>query len=158
MADENRAGLLRRLRAMPGAERRDLLAGAWRLPLAHLCMRLLGIRRSQRLLGRLRSGPGGADSEADPWRRRALALRRVGARLPGVHCLSRSLCLWCWMRRRGLEPRLRIGVRRGDGGVIESHSWVELGGLPVDEAPEVVAQFRVVELGELAPGEGRWRG
>ncbi len=155
MADQDRAGLLQRLRDLPGPERRDLLAAAWRLPLAHISMRLLGLRRSQRLLGRLSARAG--TPPVEKWQRRAVALRRVGARLPGVHCLSRSLCLWCWMRRSGLDPELRIGVRRGEQGAIESHSWVDLEGVPVDESPDVVTAFRVVDLGELAPGKRRWR-
>lgn len=137
---------LRRLRALSGAERRDLLQAAWRLPLAHVAMHLLGLRRTQILMGRARARDAGCDEQAAAgWQRRARALRRVGARLPGVNCLSRSLCLWCWMRRRGLDPDLRIGLRRPAGGAIESHSWVELDGVVIDETPESVADYRVVD-------------
>ncbi|WP_376694379.1 lasso peptide biosynthesis B2 protein [Wenzhouxiangella sp. EGI_FJ10409] len=135
----------RRWRALPAPQRRDLFSAAWRLPLAHAVMRLGGLRRAQRLLGRRKSARETSPAAAATWRRRALALKRVGARLPGVHCLSRSLCLWSWMRRAGLDAQLKIGVRGSSRKGVESHSWVTLGEEPIDDTVESVSGFRVVD-------------
>ncbi len=150
MADAPGRSLLGRWRALSGAERRDVFQAAWRLPLAHAAMRIGGLGRAQRWLGgSVGDAASPSHDDAATWRRRALALRRVGARLPGVHCLSRSLCLWIWMRRAGLDARLRIGVRGADEAGpeagIESHSWVELDAEPIDDTAESVSRFRVVD-------------
>jgi hypothetical protein len=65
------------------------------------------------------------------------ALSRVwAARLAALHwpagdtCLRR--CLLLGHRLRRLDPVLRIGVRRDHSGAFEAHSWLEIGGRPLD--------------------------
>lgn len=116
--------------------------------MAHSALRIGGLRRSQRLLGRRAGKSAAADPGLDAWRRRSQAIRRIGARLPGAHCLARALCLWCWMRRAGLAPDLRIGIRPSPQGRILSHAWVELDGEPVDETPGGIADCRIVDWPE----------
>ncbi len=41
-----------------------------------------------------------------------------------VRCLARSLALAWMLRRRGLNPEFRIGVKR-DGDGVDAHAWVE---------------------------------
>lgn len=48
-------------------------------------------------------------------------------------CLRQSLLLHGLLRRRGLLPQLRIGVRRQEDG-IDAHAWVELQGRPLGQA------------------------
>jgi len=133
--------VIRRYLQLPRAERRDLYSAAWRLLVVRLLL-LFGIRRSA---GWLDGFKAHAVAVADwpLWRRRATALKRLGARLPGIECLARAIALRWWMRSAGLDARMRIGVRPGEDGVA-SHAWVELDGVPVDDQPEHVGGFRVI--------------
>ena len=142
LGSDNSLGIAARWRRLSRAERRDLRAALWRLLVVAVLMRLVGVGRSQRWLERKQ--PQAADEvDLAPWRRRALALKRVGARLPGVHCLARSIALWWWMGKAGLDASVCIGVRKGDK-EIEGHAWVELNGTPVDETPACVASYQRV--------------
>jgi len=143
-----------RWRALSSEERRALWPAAWRLLVARLCL-LGGIRRAQRWLGGVGAlnnrqpgeSAGHSDEAAATWQQRATALKRVGARIPDTHCLARALALRWWMRSQGRPAEMRIGVRQGPGG-IESHAWVELDTVPMDETAENVARFTVVDLRE----------
>lgn len=49
-------------------------------------------------------------------------------------CLRQSLLVFGWLRRRGLQPVLQLGLREREG-PFQAHAWVELDGvrlLPVD--------------------------
>ncbi|QKK02952.1 MAG: lasso peptide biosynthesis B2 protein [Pseudomonadota bacterium] len=132
----------RRLGQLPGDERADLLPAAWRLVVVWLLLGTVGPTRSRRWLGRSASKPAVSDDELACWRRRALGLKRIGARLPGARCLARSLCLWWWMRSAGLDAMLEMGVRRDESGAVTGHAWVSIGGRPVDETAATVARFQ----------------
>jgi hypothetical protein len=97
-------------------------------------------------------GRGGPTYEhnADPaiWKRRALALKRVAPRIPRTHCLARALALRWWMRSAGLDARMKIGIRKGPDG-LESHAWVELDGMPIDETQENVASYKIIPHDQL---------
>ncbi len=66
------------------------------------------------------------------WTRTAvLASVAVVSRWPaGDTCLRR--CLLIGHRLRGMEPVLRIGVRRDANGDFSAHSWLEFGGNTLD--------------------------
>ena len=99
--------MLSRLRQLPKPERQDLLPAFWRLLVARTAL-FFGIRRAAGWL----SGSKKRETELDLilWQRRALALKRVGGRIPGVACLTRALALRSWMRRQGLPAQMIIGV------------------------------------------------
>ncbi|MBK7991648.1 MAG: lasso peptide biosynthesis B2 protein [Comamonadaceae bacterium] len=65
-------------------------------------------------------------------------------------CLTRSLLLGWLLRRRGVASDLRIGVRLTNG-VLDAHAWVECDGIPVNDRPDVGAQF--ASFGDLVPLE-----
>ena len=131
----------KRYRQLPAPERRDLYAAAWRLLVVRLLL-LFGIRRSVSWLNG--TAPAAASMTGlELWQRRATALKRVGARLPGVECLARAVALRWWMRAHGLDARIHIGVRPGEDGVA-SHAWVELDGHPVDDHPDHVRGFQLI--------------
>ena len=133
--------MIRRYFKLSPDERRDLYAAAWRLVVVRVLL-LFGIRRSVRWLDGFRPQlAAGADLLL--WQRRADALKRLGARVPGIACLARAIALRWWMRSAGLDARLLIGVRPGEGQVA-SHAWVELDGMPVDDRREHVGGFRVI--------------
>jgi len=94
------------------------------------------------------------ERDLDIWRRRALALKRVAPRLPRTHCLARALALRGWMRSAGLNAEMKIGIRTGPDG-LESHAWVELDQIPIDETPENVATYKplLLQQAKTAP----WR-
>lgn len=142
-------GVLSRWRALDAADRHELLPAAWRVLVVRVSLGLLGVARTQRVLGRF--APAGQTVLDAPalWHRRALAVRRVAARVPDARCLVRSVVLWWWMRASGLDPQVCMGVRPGQGGM-EGHAWVECDGHVIDETPDAAASFR--SLGWRSPG------
>jgi hypothetical protein len=58
-------------------------------------------------------------------------------------CVPRALALHRLLVFRGLPARLRLGL--GPGRPLEGHAWVECEGVPVGEAPSVVARYRPCE-------------
>lgn len=126
---------------MRNARRRLRLAYELALAVGLLVVVEAGLRRTtlpatcRRLRVRLDLDGGavpGSDAPTLPhWARpRVRAARLVTARWPaGDTCLRRCLVLGHRLRR--LDPVLRIGVRRVDG-VFEAHSWLEIGGRPLD--------------------------
>ena len=46
--------------------------------------------------------------------------------------------------RRGLSPTLRVGFRKREG-EIQGHAWVELDGVPINEAQSETATFVIYD-------------
>lgn len=136
----------------------DVLAAEWALLRAQL-------RVWTRPTGRLVRAPLPADGARRPGapagdlephvRRATIALDRAvrrGPLRPG--CLVRSLALADLLARRGVpEGCIRIGVRRGDGRLLDAHAWVELDGRVVGDDPRRVRGF--VPLGTVVPAGRR---
>lgn len=55
-------------------------------------------------------------------------------------CLVRSLVLQALLRRGGIASDLRIGVRL-DEGRLDAHAWIEAGGVPLNDAPDVAERY-----------------
>ena len=55
-------------------------------------------------------------------------------------CLTRSLLLRWLLHRRGAQTDLRIGVKL-DQGRLDAHAWVEAGGIPLNDSPDVAERF-----------------
>jgi len=61
-----------------------------------------------------------------PDERVAWAIEAVGRRLPRLStCLVRALAADLFLSAPGRTGRVRIGVRRGEGGQLQSHAWFE---------------------------------
>lgn len=114
--------------------------------LVEVCLQLrLPLPRVAAALGSpLRTGPV-ADLQDEPPRLLRWALQelydvdRVLRRWPfGDTCLRR--CLVAGRRLRGVSPELVLGVMRKDG-VILAHSWLEVGGHPLDPSAAEYAQL-----------------
>ena len=129
-------------------QKRTLLAAWLWLPLFWLGLRVLGLPRFQ---DRLLKAPA----------RSALSLTLPVVRVLGdavniaarhtpfpVTCLTRSLLLVWLLHRRGVASDLRIGVRLTQG-MFDAHAWVECEGVPVNDRPDVNAQF--ASFGDLIP-------
>jgi hypothetical protein len=97
-------------------------------------LRTLTYPRMQRALDQLagvRFNPRGSLSDVT-W-----AITAVGKRIGGPTCLADAAVAYAMLRRRGYEPCLRIGVRRG-GSKLEAHAWIECSGAVVfGEVPEM---------------------
>lgn len=61
----------------------------------------------------------------------------------GGTCLERSLTLWWLLRRRGVESRLRFGVRREEE--FEAHAWVEIDGVILNDQSEPDSHFAPID-------------
>jgi Transglutaminase-like superfamily len=117
-----------------------------------LGLRTLSLPRLVRWLGIGLDLTSGAVGDSVPavlpgsMRRHLDAVEVVMRRWPfGDTCLRR--CLVLGHRLRGLQPVLRIGVRRGPDGRLGAHAWLEIGGRTLDPGS--------VDFGVLAAmGEG----
>ena len=142
-----RAPATRRLTKFLALSREDrvLLLTLWPLiVLVAALLRLLGYRRAVRLLSRRSLTSPVQDPVPDDSMVYALRLGRL-ARIAGRYaptngsCLRQSLLVWWILGRKGVPAELRIGVQTAGG--FAAHAWVELGGLPVNDAPDVAERF-----------------
>ena len=132
------------------AQQRALLAAwAW-LPLFWLGLRVLGLPGFQASL-----------LKTPKQNERTLTLPDIQALGEAVNiaarhtpfpatCLTRSLLLGWLLHRRGVQSDLRIGVRLIEGS-LDAHAWVECGGIPVNDRPDVATQFE--PFGDLMPAK-----
>ena len=66
-----------------------------------------------------------------------------------AQCLHRSLALYLWLRRDGIESSVKVGVRKLDG-QFKAHAWVEVNGEVVNDSAQAVAPFSMLSrLGSL---------
>ena len=126
---------------------RLLAAWLW-LPLFWLGLRVLGLPRFQAWL--LKGPARSALSLTLPVIKALGEAVNIAARhspFPAT-CLTRSLLLGWLLRRRGVQSQLCIGVRLTQG-ALNAHAWVECEGVPVNDRPDVGAQF--ASFGDLIP-------
>lgn len=113
------------------------------LPLVSVSLRWLGYRRTLALVETRSDMPvRRAASAADLAHAHHLArlLSTAGRRGLRATCLPQALLLHLLLRRRGLEPQLKLGMRRTDAQP-DMHAWVELGGVSLDPAPSTHVPF-----------------
>lgn len=150
MAFRRRRELAVRWRRLPQAERRDFLAVAVAIPAAAAALHTLGYQRTLRACERLTSTAAPAADARAVELALGRALRRAETYAPfrGV-CLSRSVALWCLLRRRGVQGRLCLGARL-DAGRLSAHAWVECDGRIVNDTPDVRERFVPLEAARSA--------
>lgn len=137
---------LKRWRALRWRDRFGLSACAAALLAMHAALALFGFRRTRRCVEALtaRDAPrtAGASTIAD-----AQALANLAA-IAGRHgavtatCLRQSLLLYGWLRWRGFNPTLQLGVLPQGGPGFEAHAWVELEGVRLLQADQGFRPFR----------------
>ncbi len=59
---------------------------------------------------------------------------------PWARCLQRSLAMCYWLEKEGIQPALKIGVRK-QGAAFDAHAWVEYGGQVVNDNQAVKSTF-----------------
>lgn len=158
---------LRRARSLSGRELADVARAAGWIAIVRIAVRLMPYPT---LLERLtpRAGSGAARHPISrptspvspaPIAEASATIARLARAVdiaahntwPRPTCLSRSLALWRMLAAEGVPAVVRLGVSRpGDG--FEAHAWVEVGGLVVNDAPDVASRFRPLEH---PPGERR---
>lgn len=123
---------LRAWLALAPRERRSLALLLVGLPLVAGLLRWRGLAGTQRWLegfaGKALSRSACTD-ELHAARRLAELAAIAGRRgaVPAT-CLPQSLLVHALLRRRGLAPELKLGVRQGGMG-LQAHAWVELDGI-----------------------------
>ena len=121
---------------LPPADRLGLLQ-AWLLLLGvDLGLRWLSFTRLQALLSRA-ANPHQPDNPAETVRRWLVDLAGRNHLYP-MTCLRRALALQWLLARRGVQTRLRFGVKKEANELI-AHAWLEREGIPVSE-PELVTE------------------
>ena len=135
---------IRRFLALHPADRRLFMQAELLFILVGPGLKIIGLRRCQRLLQRLvtRQRPMPAPADAPTSARRTVTMMRMAARhtLGQPTCLPQSLVCLALLRRQGIEGDLRIGTRR-DGGKFEAHAWVEYQGQVLNDRPDVRQRF-----------------
>ena len=122
---------LRQWRDLPRADRNTLLAMLPALALLSLGLRLFGYARLRRWIERAsthatsRPATQGDIATGERLARLASIAGRHGP--VAATCLRQSLLVYGMLRKRGLAPELKLGVRRTNG-TFDAHAWVELGG------------------------------
>jgi hypothetical protein len=127
-------GTWRRFIALGWREQRLLLALLLALPILRIALWRFGYTRTRAAIERWTARyPKRAPSRRDLETAESLAelAKIAGRRAPlAATCLPQALAVYTVLRRRGLDPVLRIGVRKTEDR-FEAHAWVELAGYPL---------------------------
>lgn len=131
---------LQQFLALTAPERRTFLAAMALLPLFWIGLRALGLQRLQAWLQR-KPLPVANPLPTDELQRIGQLVNSATHHTLGpANCLTRSLYLWWWLRRRGVDSQVRIGVRIA-GSTLEAHAWVEHAGVPINDRNDVSTDF-----------------
>ena len=126
-------------RALAWPDRGRLLACLVGLPILHASLAITGYARSRRIIEWITQRtsartPNPMDiDDAQQLARLAAIAGRHGA--VTASCLRQSLLLYGWLRLRGFQPALQLGIKPQQS-AFQAHAWVELAGtrlLPMDE-------------------------
>ena len=91
--------------------------------------------------------PTPREGPRDPCRERQIAVfadwaSRIVRPRTGGNCLERSLVSYRYLVRARADPRLMIGFRRDESGVL-GHAWVVVDGQPLSDSPATLAEYQV---------------
>ena len=114
------------------------------LPMIAVSVRWLGVRRTARILARLSgsSAPRWADAAELAAAERLAQLAALAGRwsLFSTSCLRQALLVHWLLRRRGLAPELKMGVRKHGTG-LDAHAWVVLQGAALGQFQSMHVPF-----------------
>ena len=140
------AGRIRGWLALGGAQRVRLIAMVLALPLIEAALRLFDYQQTQRWLerhsrhaGSRRASPSDLSAAQDLANLASIAGRHGVIK---ATCLRQSLLLYWLLRRRGLDPQLKLGVRKQDG-IFDAHAWVELEGVALAQTDRAHHPFEI---------------
>ncbi len=58
-------------------------------------------------------------------------------------CLRRSLVLHAWARKRGIDTRFYLGVKKEES-MLKGHAWINLSGILFRESRENIGEYKVM--------------
>ncbi len=132
-----------------------ILVEAWWLLFGfHLALRWLSYDRLNKLLPSIGSEFLASSSHL-AYAERLKQLIELSSRLHLLHttCLVKSFVLHRMLTRRGVPVQLRIGVGKSTIGVY-AHAWVEMAGMPIGEAADVIDRFGILRsVEQVLPGD-----
>lgn len=129
-------------RQLSGTEHRLFLSALLLFPIVVVCLKLRGLKRTQKLILWLCGSPS-TYRENEKYNVILTArMVRLAAQYNGAWetCLSRSLVLWGLLSRQGISSELRIGVRREEGH-FEAHAWIEYEGVALNEYTDLCDRY-----------------
>lgn len=141
---------LARWRALDGQQKRQLVLLSLALPATGGLIRMFGFNRAARICDRL-----GGRQPPRPATPRDISDAQSLASLAGIagrrgpisaSCLRQALVVRAWLRCRGLDAQLKIGVRK-QGETVDAHAWVELAGVALAQAELGHTAFPTPDLG-----------
>lgn len=123
------------------AERRTLLIALAAIPAMHVLVRVVGFNRLHTRVMKTPTVPDAAREPSSALRTAVVSVHRVKRYgLFRGNCLSQSLTLAWLMKRSGMEPVLRLGVRVVEK-KFDAHAWVEYDGRVLNDSQDVGARF-----------------
>lgn len=140
---------IERLERLPAGHRRLLATCVAAIPPIAVGVRLLGLERTRSILERTtrRGSPRDCNAgDADARAREVAWLVGIAARRGPVrgNCVHRALATWWLLRREGIDSTLKVGVAK-DGGRLAAHAWIERGGVPLNDGPDVAERYAPFE-------------
>ena len=126
-----------RLRAFDGDQWLVVAASLVAVPAINIAVRRKGFLVTANALAARSMRPRAADDVALGQRLAEAVAIVAGRKVIGAACLSRSLVLWFFLRRRGIDAEVVIGAEVPHDGVLPAHAWVEVDGVPVNDVPTV---------------------
>jgi hypothetical protein len=131
------SGRFARWRELPTGERWLLLGLMGGLMAIAVLLRVFGVVRARRWLEGFPQNAAPRQANSDDLRtaQRLAHLADIAGRRGAINatCLRQSLLIYWLLRRRGLAPELKIGVRKEEGR-FDAHAWVELQGVALGQA------------------------
>lgn len=105
---------------------------------AHICLHVIGLRRTYKLLRGISSirEPRTVEDGLAIAFRYAESVFLVHRRLPFIgKCLARSLTIWFLLRLVGIQSDVRFGMKKKQS-EFSAHAWVEIEGTPLASEDE----------------------
>ena len=137
---------------LPRRDRRQLFQSFLLLPAIHLGLLSLSYYRLRGLMEKLSPFPATPTSTSESevvQRARGIARVVAIAAEHGIYkatCLRRSLLLWWFLRREGIQSQIRFGVHMSDHG-LEAHAWVERAGIILNDSATVHESYQSLDDG-----------
>ena len=133
-----------KVRRLSPSDRGLLFQSVLLLPVIHIALSVLGYARLLRIMERLVTLRHGSGSEGQSLQRAREIARIVSmAARHGLYkasCLRRSLVVWWFLRKAGIQSQICFGVRVFKS-QLRAHAWVEYNGTVLDDAGNVHEQY-----------------
>lgn len=141
---------LAKFRQLSRNDRCLLVSSILLLPIVHLALLTLGYFRLKGIIERLTpfqtAGSFGPETKVLHRAREIAHLISIASQ-HGIYkasCLRRSLLLWGFLRREGIQGSICFGVRRM-GQQLEAHAWVECKGIIVNDFANIHDSFQTLD-------------